>query len=517
MTSSPPYIKDEPEEFGFNPNKFIHSSGGMSHQFGGQSGDLNGVDPSNLSMSGNNMVGNFGQHLSGSFGMGNSGIADDDLEALLEDAPQGFQNYSNNGYGANVTTSDGNFYHGQSSNNQGLSIGHAHNGIPTHTYSHTPDNAPMASPFQNEFSYNQSRGMHQQSHQGYSSLGAQNGFDMHRHRKMQSIGDGRPQLGSLHIGASDNTLSQQALLNQQLHAQAKAASQQWDGTPGSNQSWLDSPLPSPHSAMHHPQISEIMHGKHASSLPAKVEGAHSASMPAFQSQEAKKKRRRESHNLVERRRRDNINERIQDLSRLVPQHRLEDEKVRKHINANGPMSPSGISPPEATSLLAGGSGRRAAAGQITTGLPLEEKDRGPNKGDILNGAVGWVRDCMWMLYKKEQEQDELRTYIEQLGGTWPFDKTEDDNRMQTELIEAVERNGTSNFHYSRGPGSGLRVPKHTNYAGDSLDPNQPSHSKLGDPGSTGSSNFWMGNHSGGESGRGSLSLKEEEEFGMDLG
>jgi hypothetical protein len=213
-------------------------------------------------------------------------------------------------------------------------------------------------------------------------------------------------------------------------------------------------------------------GKHAS-LPAKVEnGAHSLPT-AFQSQEAKKKRRRESHNAVERRRRDNINERIHDLSRLVPQHRLEDEKVRKHISNNGPLSPtlgaSGISPPHATSLLAGGTGRRAA-GNITQGLPLEEKDKGPNKGDILNGAVSWTRDLMWILYLKYQHEDQLKQYVESLGGTWPLTPTEDERRMGTELTDAVEKNGWDNFHYSRAPGSGLRVPKHTNYAGEPLSP-----------------------------------------------
>ncbi|KAF7731694.1 hypothetical protein EC973_008865 [Apophysomyces ossiformis] len=37
----------------------------------------------------------------------------------------------------------------------------------------------------------------------------------------------------------------------------------------------------------------------------------------------KRRRRRESHNAVERRRRDNINERIQELSTLLPEHMLE--------------------------------------------------------------------------------------------------------------------------------------------------------------------------------------------------
>ena len=113
------------------------------------------------------------------------------------------------------------------------------------------------------------------------------------------------------------------------------------------------------------QISEILKsGKHAS-LPAKVENVVGGAPPAFAAQEAKRRRRRESHNLVERRRRDNINERIQELSNLVPLHRLEDEKVRKHLANNTPLSPgmSACSPPRATSMLAGGVGRRASGVQ----------------------------------------------------------------------------------------------------------------------------------------------------------
>src|SRR5690349_9841036 len=81
----------------------------------------------------------------------------------------------------------------------------------------------------------------------------------------------------------------------------------------------------------------------ASSMPPRLGVPQAA--PATSSQEAKRKRRRESHNLVERRRRDNINERIQDLSKLVPAHRLEDDKIRKAINSGTPLSPglSGIS------------------------------------------------------------------------------------------------------------------------------------------------------------------------------
>ena len=46
------------------------------------------------------------------------------------------------------------------------------------------------------------------------------------------------------------------------------------------------------------------------------------------------------HRLYEERRRcDNINEEIQELSHLVPMHRLEDEKARRHILNNPPLSP----------------------------------------------------------------------------------------------------------------------------------------------------------------------------------
>lgn len=280
---------------------------------------------------------------------------------------------------------------------------------------------------------------------------------------------------------------------------------------GSAHSWIDSPTQSPHTAsLHHQQISEVIHsGKHAS-LPTKVD--------VGQTQDAKKRRRRESHNLVERRRRDNINERIHDLSRLVPQHRLEDEKVRKHINNNGPLSPtlaaSGMSPPQATSLLAGGTGRRAA-GNITQGLPIEEKDKGPNKGDILNGAVSWTRDLMWMLYKKIQEVDEMSARLQQVTGEdWHTDETEEERRMRTELVDAVEKNGPTSFKYSRAPGSGLRVPKHTNVAGEPISQISPQSLSPGMQSSGSGSNSNANNHQYWMN----QSLKEEDEYNsMEMG
>ena len=202
------------------------------------------------------------------------------------------------------------------------------------------------------------------------------------------------------------------------------------------------------------------------SLPARVENSYSS-----ETQEAKKRRRRASHNAVERRRRDNINERIQDLSMLVPQHRLDDDKIRKQLASNDPLSPTSMSPPNAvTSLPAGANGRRTAStvGNITLGLPIEEKEKGPNKGDILNGSVAWTRDLMWALYHKYVQEEELANHITQLGGQWPFQISEDDKRMRTELMDAVEKVDPGSFSYTRHDGSGLRVPKHTTISGERI-------------------------------------------------
>lgn len=273
--------------------------------------------------------------------------------------------------------------------------------------------------------------------------------------------------------------------------------------------------------MHHAGITESI-GKHAS-LPTKVENG------TTDNAELKKRKRRASHNAVERRRRDNINERIQDLSHLVPQHRLDDDRIRKQLANQGPLSPivagTSMSPPNAaTSLLAGANGRRAAstAGNITIGLPIEEKEKGPNKGDILNGSVSWTRDLMWALHQKYVQEEELAQYITQLGGTWPFQITEDDKRMRTEVMDAMEKNDVSTFQYSRADGTGLRVPKHTTMSGEKLRQNSSTSPQSnfelspgfhsGGSGTNSGSNgagqpqYW---HSAGHTG---ISFKEEDEF-----
>lgn len=484
LSGSPPFIKEEQEEFGYPTAKFM-SNQQFSTQFNAGM-DGSGIDPSNLMMNGNMMNNNYNQ-LNHSFGMGNS-IQDEDLEYLVGE--------ENN---FDVGNNQPNFFQ---NNQPGTSISHQPG---MNVYSNTPDAAPISSPFTRPFNYNQ------YNIPMGTSLAQRVKMERHPSDSRSPMTPKTPALSGLHIGTPES-LSH----NQQLHQQARMQANQWDGTPGSNQSWLDSPLPSPHGHhMQQPSIHEVM--RNQGSVPGRMEGAHSASLPlqpSLVSQEAKKKRRRESHNLVERRRRDNINERIQDLSRVVPTHRLEDEKVRKHITANGPLSPHGVSPPSAgmaSSSLAPANGRRAAAGTITTGLPPEEKEKGPNKGDILNGAVAWTRDLMWQSYLLIKQQEQAKEYVESIGGTWPIQHSENEQRMLSELAQVIERNGFNTFHYSRADGSQLRVPGFTNYAGEPV-MNDGTYLKSEDD----EANFWLNN--GGESGRTSLGIKEEDEdLGMDMG
>ncbi|KKF96739.1 Helix-loop-helix DNA-binding domain protein [Ceratocystis platani] len=277
-------------------------------------------------------------------------------------------------------------------------------------------------------------------------------------------------------------------------------------------SGLSSPPP-----MGRAQINEVML-KAGTSMPTKL-GATNQNQ-ALNSQDLKRKRRRESHNLVERRRRDNINDRIQDLSKLVPTHRLEDDKVRKLIQSGTPLSPT-----------LGGSGRRA--GSVTTGLPIEDKDKGPNKGDILNGAVGWMRDLLWMNLTLARQREELENTIREMGGTIPFELSEDETRMHSEIVDIMGKCDLSSFTYSRYVGSGLRVPNFTDYKGDPVSNNSDGQNdgntnqlslSPAPPGTAASGTgpntikfddipgMWNDMEDGGGSGRNSLSLREEDEY-----
>ena len=521
--NSSPFIKDEPEDFSFLTHNFPPTQRGSNMQSGqhfGQ-GSTGNIDPSDLTMPNAN-YGQYGsssqQNMSNSFSFAHSGINDDELLDLDLNDTSHQPNYQQGQSGFGFQGGAQNYYHNQTPiNNNGQNQ-------MNQMYSSTPDGAPIQSPFTNgAFNYAQLAQMQpQQMRQG--SLAMQNShnarsgsymapnMDRQQSDSKSPMTPKTPGVNALNLGTPESG----SLPSQPIHANFRGhhnrLSIQFDPTG----SYGESPIPSPGHQASHAQISEVLKsGKHAS-LPAKVENVPHP-IPAYQTQEAKRRRRRESHNMVERRRRDNINEKIQELSHLVPMHRLEDEKVRKHIANNSPLSPTlgatGRSPEQATSLLAGGGRRATGAGSISMGIPPEEKDKGPNKGDILNGAVSWTRDLMWALHIKTQQEAELAEYIESLGGNYPFQVTEDEKRMRTELLNAMQENNPDTFTYTRTDGTGLRVPDHTNTTGEpmthgnmgtlsprSLSPGQPQ----GDSGLHVHQQFW------------NPTFKEEDEYGMDM-
>lgn len=110
--------------------------------------------------------------------------------------------------------------------------------------------------------------------------------------------------------------------------------------------------------------------------------------------------------------------------------------------------------------------------------------------------------------------------IAELGGHFPFELTEDERRMQTELMDAISKSENGTFSYSRTAGSGLRVPHHTDYRGESLtglgggvDPVSLSPDDNADLNDT--NQFWHDPDDNG-SGQASINFKEEDEYDMDL-
>lgn len=515
---------------------------GFGH-FGGGNAGGGSIDPNDLMGGGNyssSYSNNFGNSNQGSNAFSNNSAVFNDDELLDSlgsptDGPGGMHG--------------GQDYNGMSNVNMGYNqIYGTHHGIDQsdmNGYSNTPDGDPIQSPFVHSFNNSQFRqfnnaqslGTSLQSPISYSgsplagSDNTENGFmnaKQGRARMAEAMqrksSSGRSPMtakAAMHA-VSLNTqdasgFGAQNMRNQSLHE--KSPSGQWLQSPNGN-------MASSYGSGFSPaqpglaQLNEVMM-KGGTSMPAKLGVPQGTGVS---SQEMKRKRRRESHNLVERRRRDNINERIQDLSRIVPAHRLEDEKVRKMIQNGTPLSPTltGMSTPsQATSGLAGPGARRAtggAAGNITTGLPIEDKDKGPNKGDILNGAVSWTRDLMWLIHLKIQQQEELANYIAELGGTFPFEPTEDEKRMQSEVLEVNSK--IEALGYSRAAGSGLRVPNFTDFRGDplngsggaSVSPSGHNTAMGGDM----TGNEFLYDPDDDDHGRNTLDFKEEDEFGMDL-
>ncbi len=106
----------------------------------------------------------------------------------------------------------------------------------------------------------------------------------------------------------------------------------------------------------------------------------------------KRRRRRESHNAVERRRRDNINEKINELSTLIPDCILMDQQSGSSGSANANPGVSSFSAEFSTTDMSpesmiggpGGNNIEEDGNSAHNGLKA-------NKGVILRKSVDYIR------------------------------------------------------------------------------------------------------------------------------
>lgn len=474
-----PFIKNEPDDI-FDPNRFNKSPDGFAQPVGPHYGPWHGsgldglgmdINPSAVSPS---FSGNQNQNLPSSFLTGNSALSDDELlssfnvngDSHQQNSPVNHHQQQQNGVHQfqSMNGINGSFQRPVQSNG---------NQQPQMTgYSSTPDGAPIQSPFdRGNFDFNQWQTVSQQGQMQSPVSG------MQENQGKASMTPMTPHMNGLQLGSSGNSnFSGQGVPGRPVHhARQSSLSGHWDNSMGSGQSHMDSPLSSPSAPMH-PQISEVL----KSGTPASPQRTK-----ATTTAEMKKAKRRASHNEVERRRRNHINDRINELAELVPKHRLEDDAIRRSVLSNAamplPVNGHSISPP-ATSGLAGSHGRRATSISHTapthTATP-EDKDKGPAKGDVLDGTVDWTRDLLWLVNSMLSRQQELEATVNSLSGPQARPYTDEENRMLSEVQDAIQKNRIADRQYTRRHGTNLYVPKFTNHAGEPVE--SPSHAAASPP------------------------------------
>lgn len=126
----------------------------------------------------------------------------------------------------------------------------------------------------------------------------------------------------------------------------------------------------------------------------------------------KRQKRRESHNAVERRRRDNINEKIQELAAIIP-----DEFMTPASQIHGASSPLSASP--AT--------HHAPDGTIKH-----------NKGVILRKSVDYIRSLQDVVKEAQRRQRRLEEEVKRLGGDPKFVDQDISRRESMSQIEDEE-------------------------------------------------------------------------------
>lgn len=131
--------------------------------------------------------------------------------------------------------------------------------------------------------------------------------------------------------------------------------------------------------------------------------------------------------MVERRRRDDINQCIQDMATVVPVSRLEYlSSYRNRPVSSGPFS------------------------QL-----IESEKRMSNKGEILKTALDWIHNLTWLLQIKVQQAEELAHVIDELGVKHPVRVEQEEKSMMKEFQEVLVNNGAFDLRY-REPAKRIR-------------------------------------------------------------
>jgi len=123
----------------------------------------------------------------------------------------------------------------------------------------------------------------------------------------------------------------------------------------------------------------------------------------------KRKRRRESHNAVERRRRDNINDRISELATLIPGCMLTESTGTSADGEEGSNNPT-QSPKTGYEQLPGGS-NGVSAHQSAQAAAAAAK---PNKGVVLAKSVEYIKHLRQLVEIQAMRGRELEAMVDQL-------------------------------------------------------------------------------------------------------
>jgi len=136
--------------------------------------------------------------------------------------------------------------------------------------------------------------------------------------------------------------------------------------------------------------------------------------------EKRKEKRRVSHNLVERRRRDNINAQIQELATLLPAMYLEAAVAPSGLYSSSMRSTgdpdSGLGSPSGTPLSAG-LASPPMHGHYSFSSKASAGSNKPNKGIVLSKSVDYIRHLLEIVEAQNARNRHLAAVVQSLGGT----------------------------------------------------------------------------------------------------